>query len=149
MNSFLENTIIISCPVCYGIGSFPLYILVSEYGVSLLLSTYRIIYEVTKKRLKKNWWKVLSLISLALFLFLKSLFMVVPFPYDYFTDIFVCDQLPRYFLFLSFQFLVVWLNGIIFKGINIYCTRVLPIFLLSLSVVAFIVLVVFSWYVSV
>jgi hypothetical protein len=150
--SDLENTIIVSCPTCYGNGGWPLYIVSVEYTLCLSISTYRVIQELKKKhRVKRNWWKVLCLVTMTLFLFFKSLFIWVPFPHRYFSDIFLCDQLPRYFLFLSFQFLALWLGGVVFKGPgrNLCCGVVVPIILLGLSASALVGLLVFSLVIAV
>jgi hypothetical protein len=145
-NIDLQKTILVSCPTCYGSGGWPLYLLVTGYFLCLFVSTYRVILEFKKKTTKKNWWKLCCLIALSSFLFLKSMFMLVPYPHVLFTDVFVCDQLPRYFLFLSFQFLALWLGGVVFKGVNICCSIIVPIFLLLLSLLALVALVVFSYF---
>lgn len=142
----LEKIIIVSCPTCYGNGGWPLYILSVEYILCLCVSTYRVIQEIKKRKPKKNRWKILCVTTMTLFVFFKSLFIVIPFPHGYFTDIFLCDQLPRYFLFLSFQFLALWLGGVVFKGFgrDICCGIVVPIVLLGLSGSALVGLIVFS-----
>jgi hypothetical protein len=120
-NNSLQELITVSCPVIYGSNSWPLYFLYSSYFICFLASSYRIIAEIRKRKNKYNFMKISCLIFLSLFLLIKSLFYIVPFPLTVFSNIFFCDQLARFFLFISFIFLSLWLGGVVFNGVANFC----------------------------
>lgn len=90
--------------------------------------------------------KVSCLFGISFFLFLKSTFFIIPLPHSLFTDLLFCDELPRFSFYLSFQFLTLWLGGVVFKGSgpNTFCGKIVPCLFFGAFGLVFVAIVISS-----
>jgi hypothetical protein len=114
MSNDLQETILTSCPSIYGNDVWPLYLLVFCFLVILSVSIQRLVFECLKPN--KFFMKIMCLIFLSLFVMMELVFLIVPFPHSFFSDMLYCDHLPRFSVFVSFQFLCLWLGGVVFSN---------------------------------
>ncbi|KAH7820288.1 uncharacterized protein MONOS_6262 [Monocercomonoides exilis] len=99
-----------NCPVVYGPEGYPLFILASFFVSCLLYTVVELFQEFTLKRKKIHKMKLLFLIFMGIFFFFKSFVLVAPLPYSMFAYSLVCYQLPRCWIMIAWQFMVLWLG---------------------------------------
>ena len=132
--------------VIYGPGGFPLIILLALYVVLLLIAATEAIFTWYRTKLKSNWIKKLFLTLVAIFLLIRSAQLVIPYPFGHLTYLLFSDQSPRYFLFLAWQFLALWLGSAILSSTSKSCIsrNCLAAFFIFLFIIILIVSVIFS-----
>lgn len=54
--------------------------------------------------------RVLFLLLISLFLFMKTICLVIPFPFGKLSYLLICDEIPRYFVFVGWELLSLWLG---------------------------------------
>ena len=79
-----------------------------------------------------------------MFLLIRSMQLVIPFPFGKFAYLLVTDQIPRYFLFVGWQLLAFWIGSAIissFSKSSVYrkCLAVSFIILFILLLIASII----------
>lgn len=110
---FLFHLSVVSS-VIYGKGSWPQIIILIFFFIALLLAVQELVTVVLQTRLRKSLLRKSFLLVFSLFLFWRVLVFITPFPFNLFWGIFVADQIPRYLLFVAWEFLALWLGSAVF-----------------------------------
>lgn len=115
--SFLEP---LQCPsplVIFGPDSIPLIFLFLFYLGTLLVAMSETLFIFKTVSWKKNLIKKAFLTSISVFLLVRCITLVAPFPYGILGYYLACDQLPRYLIFLGWQMLAIWLGSAVLSEI--------------------------------
>ncbi|KAK2943062.1 hypothetical protein BLNAU_22036 [Blattamonas nauphoetae] len=78
--------------------------------------THQTIRTLARTKFRRNIRQKLFLVLMSCFLLSRILTVVVPFPWNYFTGTFICDQVPRFLLFVSWEFLSLWIGSLVGFG---------------------------------
>lgn len=137
--------------VVYGKGSFPLCILLGLYLLCLFDVVQEEIFLLKSKKIRKNLLRILFLFLISLYLLARVLCLIVPFPFHKLTYYLVCDQLPRYFVFVGLQLLSFWLGSAVLSAFSKYSYSkiIILIIFVTLFFIQFILSIVLCVIVSV
>lgn len=129
-NTSIQVYITQQCATFYGSGGWPYMILFSIYFVIGLLSIQRFLSDFTVARFKKNPSKYLSLGFLCIAMVLKAIPFIIPLPLRVHAIPFVCDSVPKSFVFLSWYFLAIFfMNAFLLQHTGKTCIRGFYVFL--------------------
>ncbi|KAK2958527.1 hypothetical protein BLNAU_6561 [Blattamonas nauphoetae] len=153
MNSLRRHLVSISLHKCpsdiYGQGGWVQLIDVVLLGIAALISITELISIVSKKG--SNFFSAQAIFLHMIFWFsvLQLLNLLVPIPWTNLTYLLIADQLPRYFVFLAFQFLAIWLGSAVFSSFaknrsTKNWISILIIVILTLLLIASVILSVFG-----
>ena len=95
-----------------------------------------------KSKIKVMLSKKLFLTLTSLFLLMRSALLVIPFPFGHITYLLFSDQTPRYFLFLGWELLALWLGSALLTSSN--QSRLSRTLLSSIFIVLLIILLIVS-----
>ena len=76
----------------------------------LLVLAYEALRICTSNARSDKKFYLFYIFPLCLYLIIRILCIVVPFPFSASTLLLVCDQAPRYFIFVSWQYLSYWIS---------------------------------------
>ncbi|KAK2956593.1 hypothetical protein BLNAU_8433 [Blattamonas nauphoetae] len=131
-----QEHITLDSPVIYGSGTAPLIALFCAFTILLAIPTYHVIRTLKLKPFKKHRLKFTFLLMMSLYLFTRSLLLVVPFAWEKFSFYFISDQLPKYFLFVAWALIAIWIGNSILApyGSNRKCNFMVIMFLFALLI---------------
>ncbi|KAK2962428.1 hypothetical protein BLNAU_2671 [Blattamonas nauphoetae] len=140
-----------ACPNMYGRSFWPYSIVVLLEGLCLLFVVYEIIESFRAAHRRQRFKRITFCCLLALFLFIRILFYVVPMPWNNFNCEFFTQQIPHFLLCLIWIAMAMWLSDAIFpKGTFSKNARfAFYVSLLSLIAVLFIVTLTITIYLTV
>ncbi|KAK2949095.1 hypothetical protein BLNAU_15936 [Blattamonas nauphoetae] len=107
----MESTLLDICPNIYGPGSFPFLIIFVIEALFLLAAVYEAYSTIVMGKWRANFTRYILILSIVLFLSVKTFFYVMPIGWNFFNGLFICDQIPRFILFGAWEFLSIWLGN--------------------------------------
>ncbi|KAK2957198.1 hypothetical protein BLNAU_7792 [Blattamonas nauphoetae] len=112
----LQYEISSTTPSLYGKDGLVQLIQVVAYTITFFMSLTEILSHFMKKRSCRYNAQLIFLQMITFFSLVKLLILLIPIPWNNLTYLLISDQLPRYCVFLAFQFLAIWLGTAVFSS---------------------------------
>ncbi|KAK2950060.1 hypothetical protein BLNAU_14982 [Blattamonas nauphoetae] len=109
----VQKELLESCPMVYGPGGWPVIVMTSINFLIGLFVFNEMISSMQKCRWRKSPSRHIFILCLSVVQILNLINSLVPIPWDYTSALVLCDQIPRYLFYVSWEFISMWLGSAI------------------------------------
>ncbi|KAK2962423.1 hypothetical protein BLNAU_2666 [Blattamonas nauphoetae] len=114
----IQQELLESCPIVYGPGSWPISIITAVNVAVALFVFHEMISTIHKGKWRQNYSRHIFIICLTIFISFRIITSLLPIGWNYTTALIFCDQIPRYFFFMGWEFISMWLGTAILASQN-------------------------------